>query len=132
MWRGDAGWLAGLCLSRFLVAFVFTSYAGVLPVLQREWHMSAAAAGAVASAFQVGFACSLVGFNLLADRVGAKPAFLWSSLAGAPAALAFALFAEGPVSAALLYGLTALAIGGNYTPGFRASFSAPSSCQAAT
>jgi MFS family permease len=115
--RGDAGWLAGLCLSRFLVAFVFTSYAGVLPVLQREWHMSAAAAGAVASAFQVGFACSLVGFNLLADRVGAKPAFLWSSLAGAPASLAFALFAEGPTSAALLYGVTALTIGGNYTPG---------------
>jgi MFS family permease len=110
-------WLAGLCLSRFLVALVFTSYAAVLPVLQREWEMSAAAAGAVGSAFQIGFACSLVGFNLLADRVGARPAFLWSSLAGAPTAIAFALLADGPVSAALLYGLTALSMGGNYTPG---------------
>jgi MFS family permease len=117
VWRGDAGWLAGLCLSRFLVALVFTSYAAVLPVLQREWEMSAAAAGAVGSAFQIGFACSLVGFNLLADRVGARPAFLWSSLAGAPTAIAFALLADGPVSAALLYGLTALSMGGNYTPG---------------
>ena len=115
--RGDLAWLVGLCLSRFLVALVFTSYAGVLPVLQREWQMSAAAAGAVASAFQVGYACSLVGFNLLSDRFGAKPAFLWSSLAGAPTAVAFALLADGPVSAALLYGLTALSIGGNYTPG---------------
>jgi MFS family permease len=79
--------------------------------------MSAAAAGAVGSAFQIGFACSLVGFNLLADRVGARPAFLWSSLAGAPTAIAFALLADGPVSAALLYGLTALSMGGNYTPG---------------
>ena len=115
--RGDAAWLAGLCASRFLFALVFTSYAAVLPVLQREWEMSAAAAGAVASSFQIGYALSLVGFNLLSDRLGARPAFLWSSLAGAPAAMAFALFAEGPVSAALLYGVTALSMGGNYTPG---------------
>jgi MFS family permease len=115
--RGDAAWLTGLCLSRFLVALVFTSYAAVLPVLQREWQMSAAGAGAVASAFQIGYACSLVGFNLLSDRIGARPAFLWSSVAGAPTAIAFALLADGPGSAALLYGLTALSMGGNYTPG---------------
>src|SRR5262245_52418637 len=115
--RGDVRWLTGLCLSRFLIALVFTSYAAVLPVLQREWQMSAAAAGAIASAFQIGYASSLVGFNLLSDRIGARPAFLYSSLAGAPMAMAFALLANGPVSAALLYGLTALSIGGNYTPG---------------
>ena len=113
----DAVWLAGVCLSRFLMALVFTGYAAVLPVLQREWDMSAAAAGSVASAFQIGYAISLVAWNLLADRIGARPVFLWSSLAGAPAAMAFALFANGPLSAALLYGLTALMIGGNYTPG---------------
>jgi MFS family permease len=115
--RGDAAWLAGLCLSRFLLALVFTSYAAVLPVLQREWAMSASAAGAIAAAFQIGYALSLVGFNLLSDRVGARPAFLWSSVAAAPAAMAFALLASGPVSAALLYGLAALSMGGNYTPG---------------
>jgi MFS family permease len=115
--RADAIWLVGICLSRFLMALVFTSYAAVLPVLQKEWDMSAAAAGSVASAFQIGYAISLVTWNLLADRIGARPVFLWSSLAGAPAAMAFALFADGPLSAALLYGLTALLIGGNYTPG---------------
>lgn len=115
--RGDAAWLTGLCLSRVLTALIFTSYAAVLPVLQREWQMSAAAAGSVASAFHIGYAVSLVTLNLLADRVGARPVFLWSSLAGAPAAMAFALFADGPLSAGLLYGLTALVIGGNYTPG---------------
>jgi MFS family permease len=115
--RQPWGWLAGLCVSRFLLALVFTGYAAVLPVVQREWQMSAAAAGAVSSAFQIGYALSLVGFNLLADRIGARPVFLWSSLLGAPAAMAFAFLSEGPVSAALLYGLTALVIGGNYTPG---------------
>lgn len=116
-WPRDALWLAGLCLSRFLMALVFTSYAAVLPVLQREWDMSAAAAGRIGSAFQLGYAVSLVSWNLLADRIGARPVFLWSTVAGAPAALAFALFAHGPTSAAVLYGLTALMIGGNYTPG---------------
>jgi MFS family permease len=115
--RGDALWLAGLCLSRFLMALVFTGYAGVLPVLLREWDMSARSAGLVGAAFQVGYAVSLVAWNLLADRIGARPVFLWSSVLGAPAAMAFALFSSGPVSAALLYGLTALMIGGNYTPG---------------
>jgi len=115
--RRDAAWLAGICLSRFTMALVFTNYAAVLPVLQREWNMSATAAGSVASAFQIGYALSLVTWNVLADRLGARPVFLWSSLAGAPAAMAFALFASGPWSAAVLYGLTALMIGGNYTPG---------------
>jgi MFS family permease len=115
--RRDAAWLAGICLSRFTMALVFTNYAAVLPVLQRDWNMSATAAGAVASAFQIGYALSLVTWNVLADRLGARPVFLWSSVAGAPAALAFALFASGPWSAAILYGLTALMIGGNYTPG---------------
>ena len=115
--RGDGVWLAGICTSRFLLALVFTSYAAVLPVVQREWQMSAAAAGSVSSAFQIGYAISLVGFNLLADRIGARPVFLWSSLLGAPAAMAFALLADGPLSAALLYGLMALVMGGNYTPG---------------
>jgi len=115
--RGDALWLAGLCASRFLIGLVFTSYAAVLPVLQKEWGMSATAAGAVSSAFQLGYAASLVGCNLLSDRIGARPVFLWSTMAGAPAAMAFALVSHGPWSAALLYGLTALLIGGNYTPG---------------
>src|SRR5262249_32662477 len=115
--RGDALWLTGLCASRFLIGLVFTSYAAVLPVLQKEWGMSATAAGAVSSAFQLGYAASLVGCNLLSGRIGARPVFLWSTVAGAPAAMAFALVSHGPWSAALLYGLTALLIGGNYTPG---------------
>jgi MFS family permease len=115
--RRDGAWLAGLCASRFLTALVFTSYAAVLPLLQREWDMSATTAGVVTSAFQIGYATSLLTLNLLADRVGARPVFLWSSLAGGPAAMAFALLSNGPVSAAGLYGLTALVVGGNYTPG---------------
>ena len=56
--RSDAAWLVGLCLSRFLVALVFTSYAAVLPVL---------AAGVDTSQFEQ------VGAALLATVPGADP-----------------------------------------------------------
>jgi hypothetical protein len=39
-------WLAGVCLSRVFNGLVFMSYAAALPVLQREWSMSGAQAGA--------------------------------------------------------------------------------------
>lgn len=115
--RGDALWLAGLCLSRLFVTLVFSSYPAVLPVVQQAWGMSAAAAGSIASAFQIGFALSLVGFSSLADWVGAKRVYLWSSLAAVPAAFAFAAFSHGHLSAFFLYGLLALTLGGTYTPG---------------
>src|SRR5581483_10999650 len=115
--RRDLAWLTGICLSRFLMALVFTSYYAVVPILQREWNMSGVEAGRVGSAFQLGYAVSLVAWNILADRIGARPVFLWSTVAGGPVAMAFALFASGPWSATLLYGLTALMVGGNYTPG---------------
>lgn len=115
--RGDALWLAGLCASRLFLTLVFVSYPAVLPVVQKAWGMSAAAAGSISSAFQIGFALSLVGFSSLADWVGAKRVYLWSSLAAVPAAFAFALFSNGHLSAFLLNGLLALSLGGIYTPG---------------
>jgi uncharacterized membrane protein len=61
-------WLAGICLARTFNGLVFMTYAATLPVLQREWGMSAAAAGSIAGGFQIGYAVSLVIFSFLADR----------------------------------------------------------------
>ena len=55
-------WLAGICLARTFNGLVFMTYAATLPVLQREWGMSAAAAGSIAGGFQLGYAVSLVRF----------------------------------------------------------------------
>lgn len=93
------------------------TYAAALPVLQREWGMSAAAAGSVSSAFQVGYAVSMVVLSEVADRIGAKRVFLISSLASAVAALLFAGFARSYPTALFFYTLLALVHGGTYTPG---------------
>jgi len=110
-------WLAGICLARIGTGFVLITYAAALPVIQREWGMSAAKSGAIASGNQFAYALSLVVFSSLADGWGAKRVFLGSMTVGALAAMCFALFARDYVSGLLLYSLVGLALGGSYTTG---------------
>jgi MFS family permease len=109
------GWLTALCLSRTLIAFNFIVYAACLPVLQREWAMSATAAGSIAAAFQLGYGASLLVASWLADRVGARNVFRISAIACAMAIVLFALFARSYASALVFYTLVAVAQGGTYT-----------------
>jgi MFS family permease len=110
-------WLAGICLARTFNGLVFMTYAATLPVLQREWGMSAAAAGSIAGGFQLGYAVSLVIFSFLADRLCPKKLYLGSMTACAVCALLFAGWARDYVSGLVLYMFTALSMGGNYTTG---------------
>ena len=110
-------WLAGICASRVFTGLVFMTYPGALSVLRREWGMSAAQAGAIASGFQIGYAVSLVIFSSIADRISPKRIYLWSMCAAGVSALAFALFARDFTSALLLHTLVGVALGGTYTVG---------------
>ena len=110
-------WLGGLCASRVCNGFAFMTYAGALSVLRREWGMSGAQAGAVATGFQVGYAVSLIVLSAAADRVGAKKVYLWSMFASGVCALGFALFARDFASALVLHTLLGVALGGTYTTG---------------
>lgn len=110
-------WLIGICLARAGTGLVLITYAAALPVLQREWHMSAATSGSISSANQLAYAISLVVFSSLADLWGAKRVFLGSMTAGALSALAFAFFARDYYSGLILYALVGLTLGGSYTTG---------------
>lgn len=114
--RFDA-WLAGICASRVFNGLVFMSYAAAIPLLQREWEMSGAQAGAISSGFQLGYAVSLVACSSLADRVSPKKVYLWSLFLGGVSALCFALFSRDFLSGLLLYSAAGLALGGSYTTG---------------
>ena len=94
---------------------MFMTYAGTLTVLRDSWGMSATAAGSISSAFQLGYAVSLVVFSALADRFGARRVFQWSMSATAVAAVVFAAFARSYVSGIVLYTLVAVSQGGLYT-----------------
>jgi MFS family permease len=110
-------WLTGICFGRALSQTVTMVYAAALPVLQREWEMSAAKAGAISSGYQIGYAISLLVLSSLADRIGARFLFIASTMSGAVLTTVFAILARDYVSALILYTLVALAIGGSYTTG---------------
>lgn len=108
-------WLTGICMARAFNALVFMTYAATMPVLQQEWGMSAAAAGTIAGGFQFGYALSLVFFSALSDRLGPRSLYLGSMTVSAVCALLFAGWARDYWTSMVLYTLTALSLGGNYT-----------------
>ncbi|MDD5168813.1 MAG: MFS transporter, partial [Syntrophales bacterium] len=110
-------WLAGICASRVFNGLVFMTYAAAIAVLQGEWRMSAAQAGAIASGFQIGYAISLVVCSSVADRISPRNVYLWSLFAAGVSSLGFALFARDFTSALFLYTLVGISLGGTYTTG---------------
>ena len=114
---GSDGWLLAICLSRVGTYMIYIGYAAALPVLQRDWAMSATAAGTISASFQLAYALSLTGCSELADRIGARRVFLASTLASFAGTTAFALLVRGYWSCLLLYTLVALLLGGSYTTG---------------
>lgn len=109
------GWLLALCLARAAMMAMFMTYAAVLPVLLSAWDMSATMAGSISTGFQAGYAVSLVFFSALADRIGARRVFVWSSWLTAVSGLLFAALARSYVSGLVLYTIVAVANGGTYT-----------------
>lgn len=110
-------WLTGICFSRAFAGLVVMTYAAALPILQKEWGMSATVGGSISSGYHIGYAVSLVVFSNLADIVGPKPLYLGSMSVGAILSLAFALFARDYLSALILYTLVGMSLGGTYTTG---------------
>jgi MFS family permease len=113
----EAAWLYELCAARVGFAMMFTAYAGLLPLLSADWRLSAEQAGLIQSAWHLGYLVSLFAVGFLSEQHGAKRVFLAGNLFAAAAAMAFALLADGFVSALLLHGLLGLCSGSSYTPG---------------
>lgn len=112
-------WLSRLCLGRVWMSLIFTAYSAVIPWVGEDWGISRAQAGSVQSAWHLGYLISLFVAGFLADRFGAKVTLLRMSIASALASILFACFANGYLSALILYGLAGLCSGGTYTPGLK-------------
>lgn len=110
-------WLTGICTARVFNGLVFMTYAAALPVLQKEWKMTATQAGSIAGGFQLGYAVSLIIFSSLADRISARTVYLYSLFFSGVASLAFAFLAGDFLSALILHTILGLSLGGTYTTG---------------
>lgn len=93
------------------------AYPAVLSVVQKEWGLSATAAGSISSAYQIGTAVALVFVSVLADYLNPRLVFRVSAGLTAVVALLIPVLAQGLVSALLLFGAVAVAVAGIYTPG---------------
>src|SRR5688500_2518383 len=114
--RLTPGRLAAICAARVFLFATFMTVAAVIPVLMRDWSLTATAAGAIVSSFTLCYAASVFGYAWAADHFGARRMVTVSALAAAASSAAFGFFAHDWGSAVLLYGLVGLAQGGVYTP----------------
>jgi predicted MFS family arabinose efflux permease len=85
-----------------------------------EWGLSYAEAGLMASAYALGYMLAAPVLTTLTDRIDARRILMLGSLLNAAGTVAFGVFAEGMVSAMLLWGLTGLGFAGAYMPGLKA------------
>ena len=110
-------WLVGICSARAFSQVIFMTYAAALPVLQKEWAMTAVQAGTISSGFQLGHACSMLVMSFLADRWGPRAVFVWSLTSAAVLSILFAYFARDYGSGLVFNSLLAIPLAGNYTTG---------------
>jgi MFS family permease len=108
--------LAAICFARVFLFATFMTVAAVIPLLMRDWALSATAAGALVSSFTLCYAASVFGFGWAADHFGAKRMVVGSAIVAAASSAAFGLWAHDWGSALALYSLVGLAQGGVYTP----------------
>jgi MFS family permease len=88
--------------------------------LMPQWGLSAAEAGLMASSFAIGYMLAVPALTTLTDRIDARGILFVGSAASGLATLAFGLFAQGPISASLIWGLAGIGFAGAYMPGLKA------------
>ena len=84
------------------------------------WNLSAAQAGLMASAYAFGYMLAVPVLAALTDRFDARGILLAGSLVSGLATIAFGLFANGLISASLIWAIAGAGFGGAYMPGLKA------------
>ena len=111
--------IAWMCAAHVVSMPGFAAYATLLPRLQQEWGINNSQAGFVSGAFFAGYMAAVPLLTGLTDRVDARRIYLFSCLTLAAALAAFALLAQGFITAALCQAAVGAGIAGTYMPGLR-------------
>jgi len=84
------------------------------------WHLSAAQAGLMASAYAFGYMLAVPMLTALTDRFDARGILLVGSTVSGLGTIAFGLFADDLLSASVLWAIAGAGFGGAYMPGLKA------------
>jgi len=118
--RSAARTVAWMCLAHAASMIGFSTYATLLPQLQREWALNNSEAGFISGAFFAGYMAAVPVLTSLTDRVDARRIYFVSALAVAAASLGLASIASGLATAAGMQFVAGAGIAGTYMPGLRA------------
>jgi predicted MFS family arabinose efflux permease len=88
--------------------------------LMPAWQLSAAQAGLMASAYAFGYMLAVPVLTPLTDHFDARGILLIGSAVSGLATIAFGLFANGLLSASLIWAVAGAGFGGAYMPGLKA------------
>lgn len=112
-------WLIGLSATQACAVLVFMSFAGALPLLQRDWQLSNSQAGAIQAAGQIGYLLAVLVSSSLTDYVSTKKLIVGGALWAGFSNLAFAVFARDLTSALILRALVGVGVAFIYMPGVK-------------
>ena len=84
------------------------------------WGLSATQAGVMASAFAFGYMLAVPFLTTLTDRLDARLILMGGSALSGLATVAFGIFADGLLSATLIWGMAGIGFAGAYMPGLKA------------
>jgi predicted MFS family arabinose efflux permease len=113
--------VAAMCVAQVMNLLPHVAVPAVMAQhLMPPWHLSAAEAGLMASAYAFGYMLAVPFLTTLTDRVDARLILLVGSTASGLATIAFGVFADGLLSAALIWALAGIGFAGAYMPGLRA------------
>ena len=113
--------LVGLmCLAETLSMTGFAAYPAFLALLRDAWAITNSEAGFIGGAYFAGYMTAVPILSSLTDRYDARRIYIGSCLLAAASCLAFALAAQGVITAALFQALAGAGLAGTYMPGLKA------------
>lgn len=109
-----------LCVAETLSMAGFATFPALLAPLSELWRLSATEAGVIAGAYFAGYLLAVPLLSGLTDRADTRRVYLGACFIGATGSAGFALFATGPLTAALFQALAGAGLAGTYMPGLKA------------
>lgn len=117
--REDAVWLSLMSGTLFVLLLPASSYIAARPIIGDEWGLNNTQAGAVFSAYLVGYVVASLFVVPLTDRLRPSHILTASAVVSVAAHLLFPLVAHGPVMAIILRAVAGLGLVGVYMAGLR-------------
>jgi MFS family permease len=113
--------LVGLmCLAEALSMTGFGAYPAFLALLRDSWGITNSQAGFIGGAYFAGYMTAVPVLSSVTDRYDARRIYIGSCMIAAASNLAFALSAQGVLTAALLQAFAGAGLAGTYMPGLKA------------